>query len=295
MKILIYGDIGGCLDEFIASLERHGCFITPSGIDAPDDVVIIQVGDLIDRGPKSNELVALVHKTLRYQAEQTERPRWWIQLFGNHEGNQIGGARFSGYDDYTDAKAKKRLRKWWDKKLAFMAVGVETAEGPWLITHAGMSVSWWKSYGLRYDLAENVKLLNGESLSYAFLPGNQLEGWAHHGPAGVAWADCMEHVYAQWARWAAQGKAIPFNQVHGHSSAHKWGPGTTNPWMKVLRSNAKKEGLSMTFKADGKRRFTICTIGGSTFYGIDQKLGKGDLWFDVEPLVLEGELVLPRE
>jgi len=52
-KIIIYGDLHGCLDEFIALREK----IQPS----PDDREIV-IGDIVDRGPHSNELFRYVRE-----------------------------------------------------------------------------------------------------------------------------------------------------------------------------------------------------------------------------------------
>jgi len=64
MKVIVYGDLHGCLDEFIALREK----INPSS----DDREIV-IGDILDRGPKSNELFTYVRE------QQIE------SIIGNHE------------------------------------------------------------------------------------------------------------------------------------------------------------------------------------------------------------------
>ena len=63
-KLIIYGDLHGCLDEFVALREK----IKPS----PNDREIV-IGDILDRGPHSNEL-------FRYVRENGIE-----SILGNHE------------------------------------------------------------------------------------------------------------------------------------------------------------------------------------------------------------------
>lgn len=69
-RTLVVGDIHGCFDEFLTLLEK-------AEITEHDRVV--SVGDLIDRGPKSAEVV-------RYFAE---RPGRFFAVRGNHEEKHI--------------------------------------------------------------------------------------------------------------------------------------------------------------------------------------------------------------
>lgn len=68
-RILIVGDPHGCFDEFM-ELIKH-CSITP------DDMVVV-VGDLVNKGPKSIELVQFVRNTPNFYS-----------VMGNHEGFAI--------------------------------------------------------------------------------------------------------------------------------------------------------------------------------------------------------------
>jgi hypothetical protein len=68
-KIVIIGDVGGCSDQLTQSIRP----VTDGG------TLVIQVGDLIDRGPNSRGVLALVQQRLRAD------PGRWIQLIGNHE------------------------------------------------------------------------------------------------------------------------------------------------------------------------------------------------------------------
>lgn len=68
---LIFGDIHGCYDEFIALLNQIG-------VDETDE--IISVGDIVDRGPKSLELYDFFK--LRKNA---------TVIMGNHERKHLNG------------------------------------------------------------------------------------------------------------------------------------------------------------------------------------------------------------
>lgn len=95
-RIVIVGDVGGCADE----LRR----VVLPGSEDPDTVVV-QVGDLVDRGPDSAGVLALVAGRL------TAAPRRWVQLVGNHEAQYLGGERFWP-EPLADGDADL-LRRWW--------------------------------------------------------------------------------------------------------------------------------------------------------------------------------------
>jgi hypothetical protein len=76
--VMIIGDVGGCSAHLAAAVE-------PVLDDA--DTVVIQVGDLIDRGPDSPGVLALVGRRLDLAPDR------WIQLVGNHESQYLGSDR----------------------------------------------------------------------------------------------------------------------------------------------------------------------------------------------------------
>jgi hypothetical protein len=67
VRVAVIGDIGGHLNELRTELVRLG-----AGQDGrlPDDLIVVQVGDLIHRGPDSDGVVALVDRYLRTQPSQ---------------------------------------------------------------------------------------------------------------------------------------------------------------------------------------------------------------------------------
>lgn len=91
----VLGDVGGHLAALRAELTRLG---VPDGGDGPipADLTVVQVGDLVHRGPESDAVVALVDRHL------SATPRRWLQVVGNHEafylrrGSSVGTRRSPG-------------------------------------------------------------------------------------------------------------------------------------------------------------------------------------------------------
>jgi protein phosphatase len=75
---LFVSDIHACFEEFVALLEHYGFRVEDGEVVAPDDVEIIFLGDMIDRGHSPVETMALMHKLLESGAAR------WAAL-GNHD------------------------------------------------------------------------------------------------------------------------------------------------------------------------------------------------------------------
>jgi protein phosphatase len=56
----IIGDVHGCFDELKTLLEKLGYHINPDGVTPPKDRKAIFLGDLVDRGPKTPDVLKLV-------------------------------------------------------------------------------------------------------------------------------------------------------------------------------------------------------------------------------------------
>ncbi|WP_233594971.1 metallophosphoesterase [Amycolatopsis sp. WAC 04169] len=72
-RVAIIGDVGGHPDQ----LRRALAWLGATGERLPPDLTVIQVGDLVDRGPDSTGVLDIVANLL-------DDGRW-IQLAGNHE------------------------------------------------------------------------------------------------------------------------------------------------------------------------------------------------------------------
>lgn len=167
-RIVIVGDVGGCADQ----LER---VVLPLADDP--DTVVIQVGDLVDRGPDSAGVLRLVGGRLAAGR--------WVQLIGNHEAQYLGGVRFWP-EPLSEADAAV-LRQWWLREWLRVAAAVRTAAGEeLLLCHAGLTVDAWRLLGAPVTAGTAADLLNTR-------PEPLL--WDFDGPL---WAEAGSRVYPSW-------------------------------------------------------------------------------------------------
>jgi hypothetical protein len=186
-RIVIIGDVGGCVDELVGALR---------GLTDDPETVFVQVGDLIDRGPDSAGVLRLVGQ--RLQAD----PRRWIQLVGNHESQYLGGDSF--WPERISHDDALLLQAWWMKEWLRVAAAVRTADGAeFLVTHAGVTVEAWRGLGEPVTAATAADLLNTR-------PEELL--WHDRGPL---WAEAGPDVYESWIQ---ARRPVPFGQIHGHST-----------------------------------------------------------------------------
>lgn len=269
MRVALFGDIGGHYEPFARGLTEVGVDVSSGHI--PTDLVVIQVGDLIDRGPNSPGCVALADRLWRASPDR------WIQLFGNHEGNRLGGPHFWNEDVGADTVAT--IRRWWEDGTGRMAVAVRSStDGELLVTHGGLVAPLWEMLG-RPGLASAAATLNswvGSRPDLAFAAGGLL---GVGGVPGPAWPDAATELYGSWE----QAGSVPFGQIHGHSSIGDWGRG------RVRRSAPKW--LRQRAEVDPDSRHERVTIGGRSFIGIDPTLGEVTPVVSVRPLLIEGEVL----
>lgn len=269
MRFALFGDIGGHRRLFEEALTRLGVDVDATTI--PDGLTVVQVGDLVDRGPDSAGCVALADRFLR------ACPQRWIQLFGNHEGNRIGGPKF--WDEPLEEQASAILERWWADRCARLAVGIRSyGEGELFVSHGGMVAPLWELLG-RPALVQAVERINswvGADLDLAFAAGGML---GRGGIPGPVWPDAGTELYGSWE---VAGVA-PFGQVHGHSSIGDWKRGALHKGApRWLRKRAEVDPVS---------RHHRVTIGGRPFFGIDATLGAETSLEVLSPLVVEGDLV----
>jgi hypothetical protein len=229
-RIVIVGDVGGCAEQ----LER---VVLPLADDP--DTVVIQVGDLVDRGPDSPGVLRIVGERLA-----TGR---WIQLLGNHEAQYLGGFRFWP-TPLADGDAAV-LAGWWLREWLRVAAAVRTADGEeLLLCHAGLSVRAWRELGAPVTAGTAADLLNTR-------PEPLL--WDVEGPL---WAEAGSRVYPSWL---AGVEVMPFSQVHGHSTVVDFG---AQQWVCEERIRARTT-------VDWVARHTVTRCPGGRFLGVDPKHG----------------------
>jgi len=112
-RVVAIGDIHGAYPQFTAMLQRVGL------IDAKlhwsgGDSILVQVGDMLDRGAKPREVMDLL---MRLQTEATQSGGQVIVLMGNHEAmNIVGDLRYVTpeiYAEFADQESAHRRKSAW--------------------------------------------------------------------------------------------------------------------------------------------------------------------------------------
>lgn len=260
-RIALLGDVGGHYDVLVRALHSLGVDVATHWI--PPDLTVVQVGDLVHRGPASAEIVALVDTFLTQDAwwREAKAPVQWIQLWGNHEGHHIGGPQFGDpHRPYeVDDTTADTLARWYDDKLVKTAVAIRGEQGDILVTHAGMSRPYWEHKLDQPPTAKAVATtLNRLSLQETFCAGAML---GENRIAGVVWAECVSEVYISWTR-----AEMPFHQVHGHTSPYWW---NADRWSLGRFDHFLRDHV----RIDKTRRHSTATFGDKHIYGIDPGLG----------------------
>ncbi|MFW0794989.1 metallophosphoesterase [Gordonia sp. CPCC 205515] len=247
VRVALIGDVGGHADELSAELAALG-------VDAngrlPHDLVVIQVGDLIHRGPDSAGVVALVDHFL------TTQPGQWIQLVGNHETHYLRPPMFR-WDEQLDHQTVATVRRWWLGYQAHVAVSVRTATESYLVTHAGVTRPFWRRV-LRSatDTAHAAELINifarvdGDKIHRA---GSMLNAGAPNLSAGPIWADTATELVPSWT-----GYRLPFSQVHGHTTMVDW---------RIAHPDTHPNTTDTTYDFDAKHE--VIGFDGGRIVGID--------------------------
>lgn len=263
-RVAVIGDVGGHADQLRRALDSLGV-----GSAIPPDLVVIQVGDLIDRGPADSDVLAMVAGFLSRQ------PAQWIQLIGNHEAQYVGGQPFWPHP-LADSDAAV-LRQWWESGALRVAAAVQTEAGEdYLITHAGLTVACWQELGEPMTAAGAAMLLNDRP-DHLLWRGNEV---AIDQSAGPLWAEAGWELHEPWMEYYATGGFIPFGQIHGHSSVYSY---STQTWRAPER-------VRLRATVDTAARHVRVRVGGRVFVGIDPKHGRGGApeW---KPLTLMGRVL----
>lgn len=238
-RIAVIGDLSGHLRPLLKVLRGLGVvFDGPAPdfprevVSFPDDLVVIQVGDLVHKGPDSDINVAVVHDLLL----PTGR---WVQLAGNHEVQYLpGGTPF--WRPPVGARTAEALQQMWADGRMRAAVAVDDVElGPVLVTHAGITPARYEQALNRLERSDADQLNAGGHVAVA--------GWLNRAPddvrarravftpgamagrsdePGVAWTEPRGELRHAWLRWAKHDsvlcdpedrRPLPFSQVHGHA------------------------------------------------------------------------------
>ena len=268
-RVAVIGDVGGHLSHLraaLTSLGAHG-----DDLRLPDGLTVVQVGDLVDRGPDSTGVLALVDHYLESQPSQ------WVQLVGNHEAQYLPGGIAFWRETLTDADAG-RLRRWWGEERMQVAAVIRLADGDdVLVTHAGLTVDAWRLLGEPMTATTAGLHLNERPEPLIW----QGDGFTTDTVAGPLWTEAGSELYEPWLVYYGEGGFVPFDQAHGHSSVASFEDGT---WRCTGRVRQRAT-------ADWEARHVRVRIGGRCFTGVDPKHGRHGAahW---RPLVLDGADVL---
>ena len=144
-RVVAIADVHGALEQFLAILRRTG-IVDEENRWAGGCTTLIQVGDLIDRGPHDRAVLDLIIEL------QKSAPRYGGQVFvaiGNHEVmNVMGDLRYvtrEAFAFFADSKTEKRreaafkqYRAYLNKRASFLRepkLDVEVDKVRWLEEH----------------------------------------------------------------------------------------------------------------------------------------------------------------
>jgi hypothetical protein len=155
--VVAIGDVHGDFDDFVAILKRVGL------IDAPyhwtgGKTTLVQVGDLLDRGPKPREAMDLL---MSLEKEALQAGGRVVSLLGNHEMmNIMGDLRYVtavNYASFADANSEERQRfayqaymKWRGSHAALLAElpqPMELTEEEWMARHPAGFIEQREAFG----------------------------------------------------------------------------------------------------------------------------------------------------
>jgi Calcineurin-like phosphoesterase len=144
-NIVAIADVHGDFDDFVAILQRSGL------VDKQNDwtggkTIFVQVGDLLDRGPKPREVMDLM---MRLEKEAGQAGGQVVSLLGNHEMmNVMGDLRYItplNYASFANSDSEKRRKaayeeyvKWTASHPALLAEllqPMELTEAEWMARH----------------------------------------------------------------------------------------------------------------------------------------------------------------
>lgn len=156
-SIVAIGDVHGDFDGFVAILQRTG-LIDKQNHWAGGKTTFVQVGDLLDRGPKPREVMNLM-MALEKEAKQADGRV--IGLLGNHEMmNMMGDLRYVtpvNYASFADGNSEKRQKaayeeyvKWRDSHASLLAElpqPMELTEAEWIARHPAGFLEQREAFG----------------------------------------------------------------------------------------------------------------------------------------------------
>ncbi|MGA8623080.1 MAG: metallophosphoesterase [Candidatus Sulfotelmatobacter sp.] len=156
-SVVAIGDVHGDFDDFVTILQKVGL------IDAQHHwtggkTTLVQVGDLLDRGPKPRDVMDLL---MSLEKEAPQAGGRVVSLLGNHEMmNIMGDLRYVtpvNYASFADANSEERQKsafqaymKWRGSHaplLAELPQPMELTEAEWMARHPAGYVEQREAFG----------------------------------------------------------------------------------------------------------------------------------------------------
>jgi hypothetical protein len=155
--LVAIADVHGDFDDFVAILQRTG-LIDKQNHWTGGKTTFVQVGDLIDRGPKPREVMDLMMALEKEAAQSGGRV---VSLLGNHEMmNMMGDVRYvtpANYASFADGNSEKRQKaayeeyvKWRDSHASLLTElpqPMELTEAEWMARHPAGFIEQREAFG----------------------------------------------------------------------------------------------------------------------------------------------------
>ena len=134
-RLVAIADVHGDLDAFVAILKRAH-LVDDRLAWAGGDATLVQLGDMIDRGPKSRGVLDLV---MALQKDARRTGGRVVPLLGNHEVlNLFGDLRYVMPSDYASFADGESVRRQQDAYQAYLKAMGDSAVGTreeWMAAH----------------------------------------------------------------------------------------------------------------------------------------------------------------
>jgi hypothetical protein len=162
--VVAVGDVHGDFDDFVAILQRTG-LIDKQNHWTGGKATFVQVGDLLDRGPKPREVMDLM---MALEKEAGQAGGRVVSLLGNHEMmNIMGDLRYVtpvNYASFADGNSEKRQKAAYDEYmkwkgshaslLAELPQPMELTEAEWMARHPAGFIEQREAFGPKGEYGE---------------------------------------------------------------------------------------------------------------------------------------------
>jgi hypothetical protein len=146
-RIIAIGDVHGDLPDFIAILQEVG-LTNENHQWSGGATVLVQVGDMVDRGPKSRECLDLLMDLERQAPQQNGKV---VPLLGNHEAmTMMGDLRYASAEDYqgfATPQSEKVRQQAYQEYVDFLAAHGNHASDA---ASAGQQEKWMAEHPLGF-------------------------------------------------------------------------------------------------------------------------------------------------